>query len=296
MKIEKLLFATKFEELWLDALQSLMGLRKADLNHVVFLNVIERDKVAMHRGAGYQKGEEVKLREMANVRFIEWAEGLFEQGMEVGVYIVVGSLLSEITSAVEKEGIDLVVMGHQKKGNIEILLSGSEITELLRRTSTPVLVYKYMLDSGKVNEGPFDRPLLTTDWSPASERAVKYLSTLKNVIQKVRIIHVVKDKLLDGLSAMEVQKFRKENRKKLDKICKVFEDEGIAAEPYFCIGNAITEIEKAAIEFKASMIVAGSTGKGTLKERLLGSIPMELAEKSVFPTLLVPSESKPSGS
>jgi nucleotide-binding universal stress UspA family protein len=296
MKIEKLLFATKFEELWLDALQSLMGLRKADLNHVVFLNVIERDKVAMHRGAGYQKGEEVKLREMANVRFIEWAEGLFEQGMEVGVYIVVGSLLSEITSAVEKEGIDLVVMGHQKKRNIEILLSGSEITELLRRTSTPVLVYKYMLDSGKVNEGPFDRPLLTTDWSPASERAVKYLSTLKNVIQKVRIIHVVKDKLLDGLSAMEVQKFRKENRKKLDKVCKVFEDEGIEAEPYFCIGNVITEIEKAALEFKASMIVAGATGKGTLKERLLGSIPMELAEKSVFPTLLVPSESKPSDS
>ena len=230
------------------------------------------------------------------MRFIEWAEGLFEQGMEVGVYIVVGSLLSEITSAVEKEGIDLVVMGHQKKGNIEILLSGSEITELLRRTSTPVLVYKYMLDSGKVNEGPFDRPLLTTDWSPASERAVEYLSTLKNVIQKVRIIHVVKDKLLDGLSAMEVQKFRKENRKKLDKVCKVFEDEGIAAEPYFCIGNVITEIEKAAIEFKASMIVAGATGKGTLKERWLGSIPMELAEKSVFPTLLVPSESKPSDS
>jgi len=296
MKIEKLLFATKFEDLWLDALQSLMGLRKADLNHVVFLNVIERDKVAMHRGAGYQKGEEIKLREMANVRFIEWAEGLFEQGMEVGVYIVVGSLLSEITSAVEKEGIDLVVMGHQKKGNIEILLSGSEITELLRRTSTPVLVYKYMLDTGKVNEGPFRNPLLTTDWSPASERAVKYLSTLKDVIQKIRIVHVARENLLDGLSAMEVQKFRKENREKLDKVCEIFEAEGIDAEPYFCIGNVITEIEKAANEFKASMIVAGATGKGMLKERWLGSIPMELAEKSVFPTLLVPSESKPSDS
>lgn len=250
----------------------------------------------MHRGAGYQKGEEIKLREMANVRFIEWAEGLFEQGMEVGVYIVVGSLLSEITSAVEKEGIDLVVMGHQKKGNIEILLSGSEITELLRRTSTPVLVYKYMLDTGKVNEGPFRNPLLATDWSPASERAVKYLSTLKNVIEKIRIVHVAREKLLDGLSAMEVQKFRKENRAKLDKVCEIFESEGIDAEPYFCIGNVITEIEKAAIEFKASMIVAGATGKGTLKERWLGSIPMELAEKSVFPTLLVPIEGKPSDS
>ena len=296
MKIKKLLFATKFEELWLDALQSLMGLRKADLNHVVFLNVIDRDKVAMHRGAGYQKGEEIKLREMANVRFIEWAEGLFEQGMEVGVYIVVGSLLNEITSAVEKEGIDLIVMGHHKKGNIEILLSGSEITELLRRTSTPVLVYKYMLDTGKVNEGPFDRPLLATNWSSASQRSVSYLATLKNVIKKIRIIHVVREKLVDGLSAMEVQKFRKENRQKLDKVCEVFNAEGIDAEPYFCIGNVIDEIEKSAKEFKASMIVSGTTGKGTLRERWLGSIPMELAEKSVFPTLLVPSESKPSDS
>jgi nucleotide-binding universal stress UspA family protein len=92
---------------------------------------------------------------------------------------------------------------------------------------------------------------------------------------------------------MEVQKFRKENRKKLDKICEIFENEGIEAEPYFCIGSVITEIDKAAQEFKASMIVAGATGKGTLRERWLGSIPMELAEKSVLPTLLVPSESKP---
>ena len=50
MKIKKLLFATRLEKLWFDALQSLMDLRKADLNHVVFLNVIERDKVAMRRG------------------------------------------------------------------------------------------------------------------------------------------------------------------------------------------------------------------------------------------------------
>ncbi len=47
MKIKKLLFVTKFEELWFDALKCLMELRKADLEHVVLLNVIERDKVAM---------------------------------------------------------------------------------------------------------------------------------------------------------------------------------------------------------------------------------------------------------
>ncbi len=294
MKIKKLLFATKLEELWFDALQSLMDLRKADLNHVVFLNVIERDKVAMRRGTGYQKGEEIKLREMVNVRFIDWAETLFEQGMEVGAYIVVGNLVQQIITAVEKEEVDLIVMGHHKKTKIEILFSGSDITELLRRTSAPILVYKYILDAGDKVRSPFENPLLATDWSPASHKAAEYLSGLKNVIKTIRVVHIAGDKQLNGLSAMEVQKFRKGNRKKLEEVCETFESQGINAEPHFYIGDTTDVIEKAAQEFRASMIVMGATGKGALRERFLGSVPMELAEKSAFPTLLVPSEDKAS--
>ena len=54
MEIHKILFVTKFEELWFDAVESLMDLRKASLDHVVFLNVIQREKVALRRGKGYQ--------------------------------------------------------------------------------------------------------------------------------------------------------------------------------------------------------------------------------------------------
>ena len=52
MDIKKLLFVTKFDDLCFDALQSLLTLRNASLNHVVFVNVIEREKVAMHRRLG----------------------------------------------------------------------------------------------------------------------------------------------------------------------------------------------------------------------------------------------------
>ena len=61
MEIKKLMFVTKFDDLCFDALQSLLTLRKASLNHVVFVNVIQREKVAMHRGLGYQKIEEVRF-------------------------------------------------------------------------------------------------------------------------------------------------------------------------------------------------------------------------------------------
>jgi len=292
MDIKKLLFVTKFEELGFDALQSLLSLRKASLNHVVFVNVIERDRVAMHRGAGYLKEEEIRLRETANIRFIDWAEDLFEMGMEVGVYIVVGSMVSEVIKAAKKEESDLIVIGRPHKGVLENLYSGSDVTELLRRAATPVLVYKHLSETAIALEKPFDRPLLAVDWSPASLRAAEYLKVIKDIIQEIHIVHVVSQKELKGTSAMDIQSIRKKTRKKLEKICEFFEDSGVKADAHVYIGNAEQEIEKAARDHQASMIVLGSSGKTAWAERWLGSTPQSIAEESIYPTLLIPFEKK----
>jgi len=292
MDIKKLLFVTKFEELGFDALQSLLSLRKASLNHVVFVNVIERDRVAMHRGAGYLKEEEIRLRETANIRFIDWAEDLFEMGMEVGVYIVVGSMVSEVIKAAKKEESDLIVIGRPHKGVLETLYSGSDVTELLRRAATPVLVYKHLSETAIALEKPFDRPLLAVDWSPASLRAAEYLKVIKDIIQEIHIVHVVSQKELKGTSAMDIQSIRKKTRKKLEKICDFFEDSGVKADAHVYIGNAEQEIEKAARDHQASMIVLGSSGKTAWTERWLGSTPQSIAEESIYPTLLIPFEQK----
>ena len=293
MEIKKLLFVTKFEELWFDALQSLLNLRQAALNHVVFLNVIERDKVAMRRGAGYQKTEEIKLREKANIRFIDWAETLFEQGMEVGAYIVVGSIVQKVIESAEKEDVDLIVIGRPKKGKLEQLFTGSDVTEIIRRSTKPVLVYKPLLPpAGKLTSEPFERPLLATDWMPASLKAVNYLKHAKNVVKEVNVIHVVHEKNLKSLSAMAVQKTRKDCRHKLDEVCDTLEAAGITARPHVYIGDRFSEIEKAARECQATMIIAGTSGKQSWREKWIGSIPKSLAEKSLFPTLLIPLNEK----
>jgi nucleotide-binding universal stress UspA family protein len=289
MKIKKLLFVTKFEELGLDALQSLLSLRKADLEHVVFVNVIERDRVAMRRGTGYDKAAEVRLRETANIRFIDWAENLFEQGMEVGVYIVVGNLVGEVIKAAGKEEADLIVIGRSQKGVIEQLYAGSDITELLHRTARPVLVYKYLSESSFALETPFERPVLATDGSPASMKAIDYLKELKEIVKEVHVVHVASQKQLSG-SAMSIQKTRKKMRRQLDGICDTFAAEGIAARAHVYVGNPEQEIEKAARECQATLIVMGSSAKAGWVERWLGSIPRTIAEKSVYPTLLIPPE------
>jgi nucleotide-binding universal stress UspA family protein len=289
MKITKLLFVTKFEELGFDAVQSLLSLTQADLNHIVFINVIERDRFAMSR-VGYRKDEEIRLREAANIRFIDWSENLFEQGLEVGVYIVVGSLVSEVIKAAKEEEADLIVIGRSHKGVLEHLYEGSDVTELLRRAATPVLVYKHLSETALSVERPFERPLLAIDWSPASMKAVEYLKELKNAVSEISVVHVVSEKDLKGSSAMSVQKTRKQARKKLEEICAIFETEGIKAREHVYIGDPNEEIEKAARECQATMIVLGSSAKTAWVERWLGSTPRSIAEKSVYPTLLIPPE------
>ena len=115
---------------------------------------------------------------------------------------------------------------------------------------------------------------------------------MQSVIKEINVIHVAGEKELKSFSAMGVQKTRKETRKKLDEICDIFEAEGITARPHVYIGDPIEEIETAAREYQATLIVAGSSGKAAWLEKWIGSIPQTLAEKSIYPTLLIPPERK----
>ena len=290
MKIRKLLFVTKFEELCYDALNSLLALRGAALEHVVFLNVIERDKVAMKRGSGYLKEEEVKLKETANIRFIDWAENLFEMGLEVGAYMEVSLLIPEILRVVEKESPDLIVIGRSHKGTLEQLYAGSDVMELVRRTEVPILVFKHMIDDNIVPEKLFERPLFATNWSKTDQKAIEYIKGLKEIIGEIHIMHVVKDSALKSSDTHEVQKLRKAERKKLDILCDELEDAGLNARPHVYVGDPQKEIEKAAKEYQASMIILGSSEKAAIIERWTGSISKNIADKSIFPCLLIPGK------
>jgi nucleotide-binding universal stress UspA family protein len=286
--IKKMLFASRFQDLTFDALESLLDLRAVGLDHVVFLYVVERDKVAMHRGIGYQKSEEVKLKEVANIHFIEWAEQLFEQGMEVGVHIVVGTLVQQVVRAAAMEKVDLIVIGRPTRSLLEQILTGADISDLIRRTKVPILVYKQLPLEAAEKGHPFTRPLLATDWGGAAAKAQDYLMGLKGLVEEINVIHVGKEKDLSSLSAMAVQSYRKQQREKLQAICDAFETVGIQARPHLYIGDPYQKIESAAREWRASMIVTGCSGKGSWQERLIGSVPRYLAEKSDVSTLIIP--------
>jgi len=281
MEIKKMLFVTDFEELWFDALRSLMVLRKAGLEHVVLMHVIDRS-------IGYYTTDEKKrLAAMAEVRFVDWAQSLFEEGMECGSYIVVGDTVSKVLETEEEEKVDLIVISRQKRTKLQKLYIDSKTIEFLRKTATPVLVHKYNLESGRVNERLFERPLLATDWSPPANRALEFLVGLKSIIKKLQLIHVVTEKAMEGLGKRALMKMERENRKKLDDLCEALESEGIEAEYHLYIGD-LTQIENAAREREATLIATGTSGKSAWQARWLGSVSQQVAEISELPTLLVP--------
>ena len=288
MKIKKLLFVTKFEDLCYDALQSLLSLRKSALEHVVFMNVIERDKVAMRRGSGYSKEEAVKLKEMANIRFIDWAENLFELGMEVGAYIEVSSLVPEILRVIKREKPDLIVVGRSHKGKLEQLYSQSDITELTRRVDIPILVFKHIVEENTAPEKIFERPLLATSWSDGSRGAFEFLKGLGPVVGQVNLMHVVDPKILRSSDTHSVQLIRKKERKRLDALCDQLEAAGVSARAHVYVGDPEAEIRRAAKEYQASLILLGSSARSALAERWMGSISRNIADKSIYPCLLFP--------
>jgi nucleotide-binding universal stress UspA family protein len=292
MKITKMLFVSDFAELWLDALQSLMELRKAGLNHVVFLHVIHREKVAMRRGAGYLKETELKLKEIANIRFIDWAETLFEEGMEVGAHIAIGGTVPKILSVAEYEGVDLIVTARRKRGKLEELYAGSEMSDLLRRTVKPILVYNYQSQSGKIAGNPFERLLVAHDFSATSEDIPDYILALKNAVKRVDLMHVISDKDIEKGSKTDALKLEKDSKKRLENICDKLTEQGLDARPHLYIGNVEEQIEKGALEHRATMIVLGTRKASIWQEKWSGSVSLSLAGKSEFPILIIPTEVK----
>jgi nucleotide-binding universal stress UspA family protein len=180
-------------------------------------------------------------------------------------------------------------MGYQPKTRIRELYTGVDISEILERTHTPILIHKEPPSGSEPGYHPFKRPIIATAWTPASQRAVTFLSAMGPVIEETHIIHVADKSRLNGDSAMVVQQTRKETRKKLDQVCDMLQSAGIPAKGHVHIGDPVREIGLAAQEHHATMVVLGMSRRAGWQERWMGSIPRTLMDTLSVPVLMVPT-------
>jgi len=295
MKIEKILFPTKFREFAFEALESLLVLKDVGLREVVLHYVIPREEVGFVPYGGYLKDEEERLREETRIRFEEWQHTLAAQGIGSKIVIEVGDPVPNILALAEKEQVDLLVVGKKKKTGPELSFVGSHTLQLITRSTVPTLVSKHVVEyesSGEMvtclNDKIFQRPLFATDWSEPSSRTLELLLSLKNVIDTVSVCHVIGVKISKDLDKSGLHRLEKESRERLARYCEKLISAGIPAEPHLGAGRSPLEIIRIARETHATMIMMGTTGKDRLHEFFLGSNSHRVAQMSELPTLLVP--------
>lgn len=295
MNIERLLFPTKFGEVDLNSLESLSVLKDAGLREVILYYVIPREEVGFVPYGGYLKQEEERIREEVRTRFEDWQKSLSAKGINSRIIIEVGEPVPNILKISEKERVNLIVIGKKKKVAHEGPFVGSNTLQIITRSKIPTLVSKFLVQFERegesvtrTNDAIFKRPLLATDWSGPSERALELLMSFKGLIEKAFVCHTIGVKIAKSIDKTELRRIEKESKERLEKYCGQLKSAGIAAEPHLGAGRTIMEIIRISRDVNASMIISGTTGKDRLHELFLGSVSHRIAGMSELPTLLVP--------
>jgi nucleotide-binding universal stress UspA family protein len=201
----------------------------------------------------------------------------------------------KILEVARAHGADLIVAGKKRKVMPESFV-GSDMLHLLRESPLPVMVNMFMVEfkwkgerASRTNEAPFRRPLLAVDWTEASLKALRFLKALRGAVkEEVLLAHVLQEPLLRKLTPQELKAHKEAVGAKLQALRQELEAWGLKAQAHLLVGQPLKELLEAQRALGASMVIMGTTRKGTVKELFVGSLSHRMAEDSELPVLLVP--------
>ncbi len=206
-----------------------------------------------------------------------------------------GAANADILEIAKVEKVDLIVVGRKKRTVLEKVYVGTHVLDILRRSNVPVLMSKYMVQYEwqgeslmRTNEQIWKRPLLASDWSEPSRRALDATLALKGLVEKIMVTHVLGARRIKNLEPPAVKRLEDESVKRLQSYCREVDDAGISSEYHLAMGRTVEEIIKMSRDYGATMIVIGRTGKDWFHEYWLGGVSHQIAELSELPVLLIP--------
>ena len=295
MTFETMLFHTRFRELAFNSLKGLLELKAVGLKKVVLAHVIPREDVAFVPYGGTLKEDEKRMREEARLKFDDWIQTIGDPQLEFVQRIEVGASNAVILDMAKEAKADLIVVGRKKRTALEMVYVGTHVLDILRRSTIPVLMSKYMVKYEwqgeslmRTNEQIWKRPLLASDWSEPSRRALDATLALKGLVEKIIVTHVLGARRIKNLEPPAVKRLEEESVKRLQSYCREIDGAGIPSEYHLAMGRTVEEIIKMSRDFGATMIVMGRTGKDWFQEYWLGGVSHQIAELSELPVLLIP--------
>jgi nucleotide-binding universal stress UspA family protein len=295
MPFKKILFHTRFREQAFNSLKAVLALKAAGLQEVVLTHVVPRDEVAFVPFGGYLRNEGERLQADARKQFEAWQAAISAEGVASKIRVEVGIMNAKILEIAAAEKVDLIVAGPKERSLAQQIYVGMHILDLLRRSPLPVLWSKHVVEfeaagqtRTRVNDHFWERPMLATDWSQPSAKALAAVGSLKGAARSAIVAHVIDEKLTKGRDARALQELEAETRRRLEAYCRELADAGIEAEPRLAFGKPVPEVIRLSREHEASMIVLGKTGKDWFQQYFMGGVSHRMAEASELPVMVVP--------
>ena len=281
------MFPTDFSEVSLHALKNCvpklfkMGAKELIVIHVVDVFPGQAEIV-----------DRIEIR--AKERLDEVIETLKEKGINATGRVCLGPIPSSITEearcphleTVEEKGVDLIVIPSKGKNIKRKMHIGSTAMNVIRKSSVPVLLLKYdwneregsiecLCDCSKM----FQKPLIALDFSSCSDIIVSTVRKFNEKVEKALLYHII-----DYGSVEEME----ENIKESKKILKLFSDKlGVESTIEVDVGITSKEILAKSIDFEATLIVIGKTGRGLVRDIIMGSTTCAVVREANIPVLVV---------
>ena len=215
-------------------------------------------------------------------------EAMEKEGYQVKVRVPLGFPPEEIINCALQEKSDLILVGSHGGGLIRSLFLGSTTFDVVRMTTVPVLVEKF-INVGKKNYAPlclqkFNRILYPTDFSDCARKGWNYLLGFAPYLQEVVLVSVV-GRVKDEETWKEK---RDRSEQELMMMKHELEEKGCIVRVRITEGTPSREIMRVADDEKVSMIMMPKRGQGYIQQLLLGSTADAVLRQSRQPVFLIP--------
>lgn len=233
-----------------------------------------------------ERGREI-LDEIA-----ELASGV---GVVVDTHLAEGQPHKSIPDHVDKNDVDLVVMGRRVRSGLGERLIGTSTDRVLRRTSTPVLTVP-----GGNGQHPtdinYENILITTDGSENAERAAPYgVSIARHVAGSLHLLNVVDVQAeagafnAGGVTDEFIEQLESDGRKATEKLARQIDNADITVQSSVVRGTLHEAIGEYVAENGIDLVVIASENKSKLISQSLRSITDRVLRTVNVPVLVVVS-------
>lgn len=276
VKLEKILVGTDFSSASDRALEYALSLARSYDSKLLLVHVVTSDANVMLAPQMMATTREEALR-AAQERMGEILISGCMRGVPHETSIEAGALWPTLEKLIEKQQVDLVVVGTSGAGGVQKALMGSAAEEIFRQSKCPVLTVGPAIQGVTPREVEFKNILFATDFGLGAEREAAYAFSFAQENQaNLTLLHVVKH--ADDYSEQGLALKQKAIAHELAELVPSGGELWCKPEFRVRLGDPVEEILTLAREMKADLVVIGAKRR---KGFAAGHMPHTVADRVV---------------